>query len=150
MYAIIECGNHQFKVEPDTLIEVNRLDLEEGAQYLTDKVLLVDQGEGKVAVGAPYVANSKVTARVVEHYRGKKIVVFKMKRRKNYKRTRGHRSELTRLVIESIESQGAKAVSDGKRKAAPVPRKKSAEGDKLKAEKKAADSPKPKKTARKA
>jgi len=101
MFAIIENGSHQYRVEPNTLIEVNRLDLEKGAAFASDKVLLVSD-DGHTQVGAPYVPGAKVTGTVVEHLRGKKVIVFKHKRRKNYRRKRGHRQEITRVRIDHI------------------------------------------------
>lgn len=104
MFAIIESGSRQYKVEPNSLIEVNRLDLEKGAAFASDKVLLVS-GDGTSLVGAPYVKGAKVTGTVLEHYRGVKVIVFKHKRRKNYRRKRGHRQELTRIRIDHIETK---------------------------------------------
>ena len=112
MYAIIKSGSRQYQVHPATIIEVNRLDLEPGAEFVTEDVLLVDE-EGKGAtVGAPYVSGAKVKGKVLDHVRGEKIIVFKFKRRKNYKRKRGHRQELTRVRIESIEFGSSKAVAE--------------------------------------
>lgn len=104
MFAIIDSGNHQFKVAPETVIEVDRLALDAGAAFETDKVLLLSGEGGDAQVGAPYVAGAKVKGTVLEHRRGDKIIVFKMKRRKNYRRKRGHRQELTRVRIDSIET----------------------------------------------
>lgn len=105
MYAIIEFGNHQYKVEPNCVIEVNHQELEQGQAFETTKVLMVSDGKGKIKVGAPYVDGSLVKGTIIEHLRGDKVVVFKQKRRKNYKRTRGHRQELTRIQISAIESK---------------------------------------------
>ena len=106
MYAIIKSGSRQYRVAPETVIEVNRLHLEEGAAFETEQVLLCDPDSPDVLIGAPYVAGARVSGKVLAHLRGKKILVFKQKRRKNYKRTRGHRQELTRVLIESIEVGG--------------------------------------------
>ena len=103
MYAIIKSGSHQYKVQPQSVITINRLTLEEGAPFETDQVLLVGEEGGTTRVGAPFVAGAKVKGKVLGHERGKKIVIFKMKRRKNYRRKRGHRQELTRVQIEAIE-----------------------------------------------
>ena len=104
MYAIIKSGSRQYQVQPESVIEVNRLALEQGANFETDQVLLVD-GEGKGArVGTPFVAGAKVKGTVLEHLRGRKVLIFKHKRRKGYRRLRGHRQELTRLRIDSIET----------------------------------------------
>jgi len=111
MYAIIKSGSRQYQVRPEAVIEVNHLNLEPGAEFVTEDVLLVDE-EGKGAtVGAPYVSGAKVKGRVLEHFRGEKVIIFKFKRRKNYKRTRGHRQELTRVRIESIEFGSSKATA---------------------------------------
>ncbi len=103
MYAIIKSGSRQYQVRPETVIEVNRLALEQGADFETDQVLLVDDESGGAQLGAPFVSGAKVKGTVLDHLRGKKIIVFKQKRRKGYKRTRGHRQELTRVRIDSIE-----------------------------------------------
>lgn len=104
MYAIIESGSHQFKVEPETVIEVNRLALDSGAAFETDRVLLVSNEKNDATVGTPYVSGAKVKGTVLEHFRDRKIIVFKFKRRKNYRRKQGHRQELTRVRIDSIET----------------------------------------------
>ena len=109
MYAIIESGSRQYQVQPESVIEVNRLPLAEGAAYETDKVLLYEGDSKDVRIGAPYVTGATVKGKVLSHLRGKKIIVFKHKRRKNYRRTRGHRQELTRLLIESIDVARAAA-----------------------------------------
>jgi large subunit ribosomal protein L21 len=103
MYAIIKSGSRQYQVKPESVIEVNRLPLEQGADFETDQVLLVDDENGGAHVGAPYVAGAKVKGTVVDHFRGKKVLIFKQKRRKGYRRTRGHRQEMTRLRIDSID-----------------------------------------------
>ena len=115
MYAIIKSGSRQYQVRPESIIEVNRLPLEEGAPFETDQVLLVDQDGQDIQIGIPYVSGAKVKGKVLSHLRGRKVIVFKFKRRKNYKRTRGHRQELTQVLIEGIEI-GGKAM--GAKKAA--------------------------------
>lgn len=112
MYAIIESGSRQYQVQPESVIEVNRLPLAEGAAYETDKVLLYEGDSKDVHIGAPYVTGATVKGKVLSHLRGKKIIVFKHKRRKNYRRTRGHRQELTRLLIESIDVARVGAAND--------------------------------------
>lgn len=106
MYAIIKSGSRQYRVRPESIIEVNRLPLEEGAAFETDQVLLVDQDGQDTQIGSPYVSGAKVKGKVLSHLRGRKVIVFKFKRRKNYKRTRGHRQELTKVLIEGIEIGG--------------------------------------------
>lgn len=103
MYAIIKSGSRQYQVKPETVIEVNRLKLEQGADFETEQVLLVDDESGGMKIGAPFVSGAKVKGTVLDHLRGRKVVVFKQKRRKGYKRTRGHRQELTRVRIDSID-----------------------------------------------
>ncbi|HUJ74212.1 MAG TPA: 50S ribosomal protein L21 [bacterium] len=103
MYAIIRSGSRQYKVQPASVIAVNLLPLEAGAPYETDQVLLVaDEGQAP-RVGTPLVPGAKVKGKVLEHFRDRKVLIFKMKRRKNYRRKRGHRQELTRVQIDSIE-----------------------------------------------
>lgn len=104
MYAIITSGSRQYRVEPEAVIEVDRLPLEAGAEFETDQVLLVEDDKKALRIGAPFVKGAKVKGKVVEHFRGPKIIVFKHKRRKNYRRKRGHRQELTRLRIETINT----------------------------------------------
>jgi large subunit ribosomal protein L21 len=103
MYAIIKSGSRQYKVQPETVIAVNRLALEEGAAFETDQVLLVEDDAKAVRVGAPFVAGARVKGKVLDHFRDRKVLVFKQKRRKNYRRKRGHRQELTRVQIQSID-----------------------------------------------
>jgi large subunit ribosomal protein L21 len=112
MFAIIESGSRQYRVEPNSLIEVNRLHLDKGATFASDKVLLVS-GEDEARVGTPYVEGARVTGVILDHLRGRKVIVFKQKRRKNYRRKRGHRQELTRIRIESIELGEARPAGPG-------------------------------------
>ncbi|MFW5831182.1 MAG: 50S ribosomal protein L21 [Prolixibacteraceae bacterium] len=101
MYAIVEIAGHQFRVEKDKKLYVHQLDAKEGDSVDFEKVLLVDN-DGKVAVGTPVVEGAKVSAKVIEHLKGDKVVVFKKKRRKGYKKLRGHRQQYTQIVIENI------------------------------------------------
>ncbi len=101
MYAIIETGGTQFRVEPGMKIQVPRLPNQEGENFTFDKVLLVVKDE-KVVVGHPYIDGVKVSATVDNHFRGAKIIVFKRKRRKGYEKTQGHRRDLTTVVIDKI------------------------------------------------
>lgn len=101
MYAIIEVAGQQFKVEKDRYIYVHRLPNAEGEELTIDKVLLVDDN-GAVSVGAPTVEGAQVKAKVLEHLKGEKIIVFKKKRRKGYRRKKGHRQYLTKLQIVDI------------------------------------------------
>jgi len=101
MYAIVEIAGHQFKVEKDKKLYVHQLDAQEGDSVDFDKVLLVDN-DGKIAVGTPTVKGAKVTAKVLEHVKGDKVLVFKKKRRKGYKKLNGHRQRFTQVQIENI------------------------------------------------
>ena len=101
MYAIVEIAGQQFKVEKDKKLFVHHLDAEAGSSLDFEKVLLVDN-EGKVAVGTPTVAGAKVTAKVLEHVQGDKVIVFKKKRRKGYKKKNGHRQQFTQIQVETI------------------------------------------------
>lgn len=103
MYAIVEIGGDQLKVEKGQELFVNRLKEEEGSNVEFEKVMLVDDN-GKVNVGTPIVDGAKVSAKVVEHLRGDKVIVFKKKRRKGYKKTNGHRQDLTKVQIEDIKA----------------------------------------------
>ena len=114
MYAIVEIAGHQYKVQKDQQIFVNRLQDDEGAKIQFDEVLLIDDG-GKVTVGAPVISGAAVTAKVERHLKGDKVIVFKKKRRKGYKKKNGFRAYLTEIKIEAIKASGAKAV----KKAAP-------------------------------
>ena len=113
MYAIVEIAGQQFKVEKDQQIFVHRLDNEEGSKVEFDKVLLIDNG-GKINVGAPAISGAKVTAKVLGHMKGDKVVVFKKKRRKGYKVKNGHRQSFSQIEIQSIVEKGTTA-----KKAAP-------------------------------
>lgn len=101
MYAIVDIAGQQFKVAKDQQIFVHRLQGDEGASIEFDKVLLVDNG-GKVTVGVPTVNGSKVTAKILSHLKGDKVIVFKKKRRKGYKKKNGHRQFFTKIQIENI------------------------------------------------
>ena len=103
MYAIVDIAGQQFKVEKDKKIFVHRLENEEGSSVTFDKVLLVDN-DGKVAVGAPKVDGASVTAKVLSHLKGDKVIVFKKKRRKGYQKSNGHRQYLSQILIEDIKA----------------------------------------------
>ena len=107
MYAIVEIAGQQFKVAKDQKVYVHRLQEEEGAKVSFDKVLLLDS-EGKVTIGAPAIEGAEVTAKILGHLKGDKVIVFKKKRRKGFKKKNGHRQFLTEIQIESIAASGAK------------------------------------------
>ncbi len=101
MYAIVDIAGQQFKVEQGQEVFVNRLEAEEGAKLEFEKVLLIDNN-GKVKVGTPLVKGAKVNAKLVNHLRGDKVIVFKKKRRKGYQKANGFRHDLTKVLIEKI------------------------------------------------
>ena len=101
MYAIIESCGKQYKVAEGDVVFFEKLDTEEGKKVTFDKVVLVSDDK-KVEVGAPYVKGVKVEGKVVEHGKGKKIIVYKYKAKKNYRRTYGHRQPFTKVEITKI------------------------------------------------
>ncbi len=102
MYAVIQSGGHQVKVTPGGFAEIDGTVAEPGAELTIDAVLFVEKDGGEVIAGSPYVANARVVAVVEGETRGPKIRVFKKKRRKGQRRTRGHRSTFTRVKIKDI------------------------------------------------
>ena len=108
MYAIIESCGKQYKVTEGDVVFFEKLDAEEGKKVTFDKVILVSE-EGKVQVGAPYVKGVKVEGKVVSHGKGKKILVYKYKAKKNYRRTQGHRQPYTKVEITKIKMPTEKA-----------------------------------------
>lgn len=102
MIAIVEAGGRQEKVVPGTMVIVDHMEVEAGATVTFDKVLLVETADGTFVAGAPYVTGASVTGTVIAQTKAKKIVVFKTKRRKGYKKTQGHRTLQTRVRVESI------------------------------------------------
>ena len=129
MYAIIESCGKQYKVAEGDVVFFEKLDAEEGKKVTFDKVILVSE-EGKVQVGTPYVKGVKVEGKVVSHGKGKKIIVFKMKAKKNYRRTQGHRQPYTKVEITKIKTAAEKAEAKTEAKAetktAPKAEKKTA------------------------
>ncbi|GGG94218.1 50S ribosomal protein L21 [Polaribacter pacificus] len=116
MYAIVEIAGQQFKVAKDQKVYVHRLQGEEGSKVTFDNVLLVADN-GTVTIGAPAIEGAAVTAKILGHLKGDKVIVFKKKRRKGYKKKNGHRQYLSEIQIESIASTGAKKTA--KKEAAP-------------------------------
>ena len=108
MYAVIEACGKQYKVEEKDVVFFEKLDAEEGKKVTFDKVILVSD-DGKVQVGNPYVKGVKVEGKVVAHGKGKKIIVFKMKAKKNERKKQGHRQPYTKVEITSIKTATAKA-----------------------------------------
>jgi large subunit ribosomal protein L21 len=101
MFAIVDIQGQQFKVEKNQYVYVHRLPNAEGENIVLDKVMLVSEGNN-TQIGAPYVAGTKISAKVLNHLKGDKVIVFKKKRRKGYKVKNGHRQYLTKIQIESI------------------------------------------------
>ena len=101
MYAVLETGSKQYRVAAGDTLEIERLAVEAGQPFTFERILLVNR-EGAVSVGAPTVSGATVVADVVEHIRGDKKLTFKMKRRKGYHKTIGHRQELTIVKIKEI------------------------------------------------
>ena len=101
MYAIVQTGGHQYKVAPGDTIEVEKLDAEPGSQVELGEVLMVNDDNG-VQVGTPLVSGARVLATVVSHDKGNKLIIFKYKPKKRYRRKTGHRQSLTRLAIKEI------------------------------------------------
>lgn len=103
MYAIIETGGKQYRVQEGDTLFVEKLEANQGDVVTIDSVLAVSK-DGKLTVGAPIVDGAKVEAKVVEHGKGKKIIIFKYKPKKDYRRKQGHRQPYTKLVIEKINA----------------------------------------------
>lgn len=101
MFAVIRTGGKQYRVAPDQLVTVERLAGEPGASVTLDEVLMVG-GDGAVKIGTPVLTGASVSAEVVEQTRGPKVIIFKKKRRQNYRRKKGHRQDLTVLKITAI------------------------------------------------
>ena len=109
MYAIVEISGKQYKVQEGDIVFVDRLENEEEGKKVTfDKVILVSNDK-KIEVGAPYVKGIKVEGKVVSHGKGKKILVYKYKAKKNYRRTQGHRQPYTKVEITKIKMPAEKA-----------------------------------------
>lgn len=101
MYAIIATGGKQIRVEEGRYVEIEMLDAEVDSTVTFDQVLLVSK-DGNITVGAPVVSGAKVTGKVLRHGKGPKVIVYKMRPKKHYRRKRGHRQPFTRVMIESI------------------------------------------------
>ncbi len=117
MYALIEACGKQYKVEEKDVVFFEKLDAEEGKKVTFDKVILVSD-DGKVQVGNPYVKGVKVEGKVVAHGKGKKIIVFKMKAKKNERKKQGHRQPYTKVEITSIKTSTTKVAAEKEEKPA--------------------------------
>ncbi|MBI5753566.1 50S ribosomal protein L21 [Candidatus Peregrinibacteria bacterium] len=117
MFAIIETGGKQYKVEKGTTFSVEKLDLKEGGSITIDKVVLIGDN-AHLKIGTPFVEGASVTAKVLAHEKGEKLRIFKMKAKDHYQRTQGHRQKYTSLEITEIKGEGATKVAAAKK--APV------------------------------
>ncbi len=149
MFVVIKTGGKQYRAKEGDVLEVEKLQVEQGKKVTFDEILLVEDN-GKVMIGQPHVADAAVTAVVLENFKDDKIIVFKKKRRKQYKRKTGHRQQLTRIKIEKIltgkeAAEATKAVEKKApaKKAAPKPK-----AEEAKPVKKAAAKAKPKAAAK--
>ncbi len=140
MYAIVEIAGQQFKVSKDLKVYVHRLSNEEGSKVSFDKVLLLDDN-GTITLGAPAVEGASVEAKVLQHLKGDKVIVFKKKRRKGFKKRNGHRQYLTQIVIEGISATGGKKAAKAEKATEPKAEKAAAEPKAPKAKKVAAEAP---------
>ena len=136
MYAIVEIAGQQFKVSKDLKVYVHRLANEEGTKVSFDKVYLLDDN-GTITIGAPAIEGASVEAKVLQHLKGDKVIIFKKKRRKGYKKRNGHRQYLTQIVIEGISATGTKKVAAKAEKTSAVteakaPKAKATKADDLK------------------
>ncbi len=123
MYAVVNIAGQQFKVSKDQQIFVHRLESKEGDKVQFDEVLLVDDN-GKISVGAPAVEGAQVSAKVLEHLKGDKVIVFKKKRRKGYQTRNGHRQQFTKIAIEGISLGKAGKAAAKKEESKPEPKAK--------------------------
>lgn len=117
-YAIVATGGKQLRVEPGRFYDIERLPVEAEEQVTLDQVLFVSN-DGEAHVGQPLVEGATVTGTVVSHLRGRKVIVYKMKPKKKTRKKQGHRQELTRLMIDSIQVNG-KTIAGGASTAAPA------------------------------
>ena len=115
MYAVIEACGKQYKVTKGDVVFFEKLEVEEGKKVTFDKVVLLSD-DGKVEVGAPYVKGIKVEGKVVAHGKGKKIIVFKYKAKKNYRRKQGHRQPYTKVEITTIKTAAKKTTAKAEEK----------------------------------
>ena len=122
MYAIVEIAGQQFKVQKDQKVFVHRLQGAEGDVVNFDRVLLLDN-DGQITIGAPVIEGAAVTAKILRHLKGDKVIVFKKKRRKGYKKKNGHRQYLTEIVVEEVVVSGFKPAGKKAEKVEEKPKK---------------------------
>jgi large subunit ribosomal protein L21 len=101
MYAVVEISGRQWRVEPGTQLTVNRVGAEAGATHVVDRVLMASDGK-VVKIGRPYCAGAKVVCEVLSNGRGPKVITYKFRRRENWRKTRGHRQDVTKLLVKDI------------------------------------------------
>ena len=106
MYAVIKTGGKQYKVAAGDKLKVEKLEVAEGGKVVLDKVLVLADGDA-VTIGSPLIAGAKVNATVVSHGRGDKVMIFKFRRRKHYRKTQGHRQSYTEILIDDVNGKGA-------------------------------------------
>ncbi len=121
MFAVIKTGGKQYRVQKGEILDIEKLDVKEGKKVSFEQVLLID-ADGKIQVGTPYLKDALVKAEVLDNFKDKKVIVFKKKRRKQYKRKIGHRQELTRIRIEEILTRKAKGKAKPVEKAVVKPK----------------------------
>ncbi|MFW6137245.1 MAG: 50S ribosomal protein L21 [Candidatus Aminicenantaceae bacterium] len=126
MFAVIKTGGKQYRAQEGDILQIEKIDYKEGQKVTFSQVLLVED-DGKTLIGTPFVENAAVSAVVVENFKDKKVVVFKKKRRKRYRKTRGHRQELTKVKIEQIMTGKAPAAGKQKEAAEQASQKSAAE-----------------------
>ena len=119
MYAIIELGGRQWKVEPGTRFDVNRLPAEVGGTHTVDRVLFAQDGS-QATVGRPYVQGASVVCEVLEHRQGPKVIAYHFRRRENWRKTVGHRQPLTRLLVKGIMLGGVSTAAAAVETPAPA------------------------------
>jgi large subunit ribosomal protein L21 len=116
MYAVVKTGGKQYRVAKDDVLTIEKLDGEAGAVIELEQVLAINDGKG-LTIGTPMIDGARVAATVLEQKKGEKVLIFKKKRRQNYRRTKGHRQQLTVIRISDILAKGQKAAAA---KAAPA------------------------------
>jgi len=127
MYAVIKTGGKQYKVAAGDKLKVEKLAGEVGSKVILDKILMLADGDA-ITIGSPLVAGAKVNATVVSHGRGDKVMIFKFRRRKHYRKTQGHRQSYTEILIDDVNGKGAaaKPASVKSAPAKPAPAKEAA------------------------
>ena len=108
MYAIIQNGAHQYKVQLGQFLKLEKLQLSPGESWRCKQVLVFQDKEGHLVTGKPYIEKAEMKARIIRHGKDKKVLVFKKKRRKGYRRTKGHRQEFTEIYVEALNDPAGK------------------------------------------